>query len=75
MPMTERARARSRECEWRTALDGVHAGNRAVAARIVAGATRSAVDVKGLAARWLQGGRLWCLARPTALRLGGPVRT
>jgi hypothetical protein len=56
MPMTERARARVRECEWQTALDGVHAGNRALAARIVAGAVRPARDVRALAARWLQGG-------------------
>jgi hypothetical protein len=52
MPMTERARARSRECEWQTALDGVHAGNRALAAHLL-DAARSAVDVKGLAAWWL----------------------
>jgi hypothetical protein len=50
----EAARQRRRDRDWRTVLDGVHVGNRALAAHMI-GAMRQPVDHRALAHQWLRG--------------------
>ena len=50
----EAARQRARERDWQTALDGIHAGRRALAARMMQ-ALKNPVDIKALSAWWLLG--------------------
>jgi hypothetical protein len=51
--MSDAARARRAARDWDKALDGVHAGNRALAARMIE-ALRKPVDPRALSAWWLR---------------------